>query len=467
MMLYKFSKDELDNIFADNHKGAKVTGTYFRATQYIVVVKRAIIKEQKGSNLIMKKKLFLLLFPLTLAMISCGKDVDAKVDKVDLARLLNDEEITEAFEKVKDNYAKKLSKCEMNAAYLSDDLVNQKSELTGSQIITIKGEEYAESKAEGTTKVTHDFYSYTNKSVENRKVAAFGDYYLSYSESYNDGQTDNKEERLNYYEKSTRSVSEVISSLPFSESEINQATIGVDKRDNIYAVFYQETINTQEGHDQNGKDCTFKDKITYEVSAKFGTLKDPKIESYKVVRKKEANYDKELKIYNKYQVLESYVTSYKYEYKSRGNNDGRSQFISSLPERIITNASFTQDCYYQSSTNEYSFVGSDSLSVYSKKFDFSSGAFTAKASQVPFSKNYAYSFNATYNFIELDKSKEEITILPSQSNGVSLTSHADFVIVTASSSNPIQLYKLIDNISSSYYDVSFYLKDGQMSVSII
>ena len=93
----------------------------------------------------MKKKLFLLLFPLTLAMVSCGKDVDAKVDKVDLARLLNSEEISEALEKVKDNYANKLSKCEINAAYLSDDLVNQKREVNGSQTITIKGDEYAES----------------------------------------------------------------------------------------------------------------------------------------------------------------------------------------------------------------------------------------------------------------------------------------------------------------------------------
>ena len=203
----------------------------------------------------MKKKLFLLLFPLTLAMVSCGKDVDAKVDKVDLARLLNSEEISEALEKVKDNYANKLSKCEINAAYLSDDLVNQKREVNGSQTITIKGDEYAESKSEATTKVTQDFYSYSNKAVENGKVAAFGDYYLAYSESYNDGQTANKEERLSYSNKGTKSISEAIAPLPFSENDINQATIGVDRRDNIYAVYYRETINTQEGHDQNGKEA--------------------------------------------------------------------------------------------------------------------------------------------------------------------------------------------------------------------
>ena len=417
----------------------------------------------------MKKKLFLLLFPLTLVMVSCGKDVDAKVDKVDLARLLNSEEISEALEKVKDNYANKLSKCEINAAYLSDDLVNQKREVNGSQTITIKGDEYAESKSEATTKVTQDFYSYSNKAVENGKVAAFGDYYLAYSESYNDGQTANKEERLSYSNKGTKSISEAIAPLPFSENDINQATIGVDRRDNIYAVYYRETINTQEGHDQNGKDCTFKEKTTYEVSAKFGTLKDPKLESYKIVSKIEANYDKELKIYSKYQVLQSRVTSYKYEYKSRGSNDGKDNFISSLPNESVQNISFRWFAYYDYyGDGSYYDYNSDNANISSTKKDFSSGALTAKTT-LSFSKTYGYTFSASASILKIDKSAKTIEV--NQKNYQDIISYNNFnsfekKTVKVSSSN-VELYYLKSDISSITCNFTLIFTTTSLTVNIV
>ena len=416
----------------------------------------------------MKKKLFLLLFPLTLTMISCGKDVDAKVDKVDLARLLNNEEITEALEKIQDNYANKLSKCEINVAYLTDDLVNQKRELSGSQTVTIKGNEYAESKSEGTTKVTQDFYSYTNKTVENKKVAAFGDYYLSYSESYNDGQVSNKEERLNYTDKGTKSISEAIASLPFTQGDINQATIGVDKKDNIYAVYYQETIDTQEGHDQNGKDCTFKEKTTYEVSAKFGTLKDPKIESYKIVRKKEANYDKELKIYNKYQVLESYVTSYKYEYKSRGNNDGMSSFISSLPSESVQNVNFVWRAYYDYfGDGSYYDYNSDNAIISSTKKDFSSGSLTAKTT-LSFSKTYGYTFIASATILKIDKSANTIEVTQKNYQDITYNNFKSFdKKSTTINGNAMELYYLKQDISSITCNFTLMYTPTSLVVSIV
>ena len=57
-------------------------------------------------------------------MVSCGKDVDAKMDKIDLARLLNNEEISEALEKVNENFDEKLTAIEVNAAVLDTDLVD-------------------------------------------------------------------------------------------------------------------------------------------------------------------------------------------------------------------------------------------------------------------------------------------------------------------------------------------------------
>ena len=115
---------------------------------------------QKGFNN-MKKKLFLLLLPLVMSMVGCGKDVSPNMDKVDLARLLTNDEIDEALEKVKDNFAHKLSGYEANMAMISDDLVNQKRETNASGSIKIKGDEYSESKMEMTTKVQNSFYSYT------------------------------------------------------------------------------------------------------------------------------------------------------------------------------------------------------------------------------------------------------------------------------------------------------------------
>ena len=416
----------------------------------------------------MKKKIFLLLLPLTLAMVSCGKDVDAKVDKVDLARLLNSEEISEALEKVKDNYANKLSKCEMNAAYLSDDLVNQKREVNGSQTITIKGDEYAESKSEATTKVTQDFYSYSNKAIENKKVAAFGDYYLSYSESYNDGQTENKQERLNYSDKNSKSISEAIFALPFDESDIDQATIGVDKKDNMYAVYYRETIDTKEGHDQNGKDCTFKEKTTYEVSAKFGNLKDPKIESYKIVSKVEANYDKELKIYNKYQVLQSYVTSYKYEYKSRGSNDGKDSFISSLPNESVQGISFRW-LAYEDYYGDGSYYGqtSDYANISSSKKDFSSGSLTAKTT-LSFSKNYGYTFSGSASILKIDKSAKTIAVEQKNYQDISYNGLSSFDKKTVTiNATTMELYFLKQDISSITCEFTLVYTPTTLTVSVV
>ena len=309
----------------------------------------------------MKKKLLLLLFPLTLAMVSCGKDVDAKLDKIDLARLLTDEEITEAFEKVKDNYADKLSGCEINAAGLQTDLINQKTESSASASYSIKGDEYAEGTATMETKVQNGFYSYTNKTTLTEKAAAFGKYYLSYEQVVNDGNNEDAEESLYCSSIDDMAITEFALSLPFTESDLSRATIGVDKNGTIYVAYFSESISTREGHDQNGKDCTFKDKSTYEMSGRFGTLKDPKIESYKIVRKIEANYDEELKIYSSYQVTQSSVVSYKYEYKDRGRNEGRDAFIDSLPDNYIESASVSALYYESYGSGSYVEAGSQPL----------------------------------------------------------------------------------------------------------
>ena len=89
-------------------------------------------------------------------MVSCGKDVDPKVDKVDLSRLLDDSEISEVFKKVKDNFANKLVAFDANAVLIDDDLIDQRTETSASGSAKIKGEEYAEIKAERVNKVKNN-----------------------------------------------------------------------------------------------------------------------------------------------------------------------------------------------------------------------------------------------------------------------------------------------------------------------
>ena len=412
----------------------------------------------------MKKKLLLLLLPLTLTMVSCGKDVGANLNKVDLARLLNDEEIAEALEKVKDNFADKLSGCEVNVAVLETDLVNEKSEMSGTASYKIKGDEYAEAKIETTTKVTKDFYSYSDKETVNEKVAAFGKYYLSYQEETKDGQKDTKEEHFSYEEKGDQSISDVIVGLPFSESQINMATIGVDRSNNIYMTYFSEAITSKEGHDQNGKDCVFKDKTTYEISGKFGNLKDPKMESYKIVRKVEANYDEELKIYSKYQVLQSYVSSYKFEYKNRGKNDGKDSFIDSLPEKSISNAQVGA-AVYEVSGSDYTRLGTFMITPSSSKSDFSSGNLTLKASRVDIEKDWAFTFLDQYTEVKIDKSAKEITPESKNHSTVNLNPHGDFDIVDTAAYG--KLYRLKDGLSDGFYNFKFELSSSALNVSII
>ena len=415
----------------------------------------------------MKKKAFLLLLPLTLSLVGCGKDVDAKMNNVDLARLLNDEEIANAYEAIKENYADKLSKCEINTATLDTDLLNQKTEESSSVTISIKGDEYAEITGSSESKVKNNFYSFTNKTVENRKVAAFGKYFITYASAYNDGQKDNAEESLSYMAKGTLSISEAAYSLPFDSSSLNMATIGVDKRDNIYAVYSVESISTFEGHDKDGKDATFKTKTTYEISGKFGTLKEPKVESYKIVEKREVNFDKELKIYSKYQLIKSDVASYKFEYKNRGKDEGKDAFIDGLPKTAIQSASISQEIYEDNGSGGYALYDYKSINnnvTYMKK-NLSSGSATIKASKVNFARPYAYSFINQYTILTIDKSAKEIF----ESNGadevVILSNNANFTTSIATSGKAIYVPKVgLDNYS---FDVQFVSNGTTLTVSII
>ena len=401
-------------------------------------------------------------------MVSCGKDVDAKMDKIDLARLLNDEEISEALEKVNENFDEKLTAIEVNAAVLDTDLVDKKTEANGTAKYTIKGDEYAESHTEMTTKVTNSFYTYTNKAVEDGKYAAFGKYYLRYRESYNDGQKDNKEQNLGYSSKGEYSISDIIMGLPFGSSDINQATIGVDRKNNIYAVYSTENIVTSEGHDKDGKDATFKDKTTYEINIKFGNLKDPRIESYKLVNKHEANYDKELKMYSNYQTLSSQVVSYKYEYKSRGNDSGKDNFIDFLPEKSIQNVELGM-VGYQKLGNEYIHYGTTNLYPDSTKKDFSSGSLTAKVNNVEFRKDMAYTFVNSYYLMTLDKKNEEIILGTKYDETLSLAESASLDIVNVPNpdgAGTVKGYQLKSGLTSTKLNLQFVSNGVTLNVSV-
>ena len=357
----------------------------------------------------MKKKAFLLLLPLTLAMVSCGKNLDPKVDKVDLVRLLEDEEISEVFKKVNDNFNNLVSKIEVNYALIEDDLIDQRSETTVSGSVVIKGNDYSESKAELVTKVKNNFYTYTTKTVTESKTAAFGDYYISMTESIQDDQKDNKSTMIDYEDKDDSNVVKATMTLPFTASSVTDATFGVDRGNNVYAVYNRETVNTTEGRDKDGKDASFIDKETYEIYAKLGNLKDPKIESFKTVRLYEANYDEELKIYKDYQTVRSYVMSYKFEYKNRGNNAGMDKFIDSLPDKYVSYASGTMNRYSKENSNSYIIDNGSYLSLSSfNSASYSDDLYTFKASNVNFMKDYAYNFVASYSELSINKSTREI-----------------------------------------------------------
>ena len=341
--------------------------------------------------------------------------------------------------------------------------------MNGTAKYTIKGDEYAESHTEATTKVTNNFYSYTNKAVEDGKYAAFGKYYLRYRESYNDGQKDNKEQNLGYSSKAENSISDVVMGLPFDITDLNQATIGVDRKNNIYAVYSTENIVTSEGHDKNGKDATFIDKTTYEINAKFGNLKDPKIESYKIVQKHEANYDKELKMYSNYQTLSSQVVSYKYEYKSRGNDSGKNSFIDSLPEKSIQSANIVMAEYEMIGSN-YIYNGASYLNPSSAKKDFSSGSLTWKVNNIEFEKNCAYTFINQYTAMTINKTKEEITVDNKSDETLSLQSNASLDIVDVpnpSGSGYLKGYKLKADLTDTEFNLKFVSNGSTLVVSVI
>ena len=412
----------------------------------------------------MKKKVFLLLLPLVMSLVSCGKDVSPNMDKIDLARLLSNDEINEALDKIEDNFVNKLSGMEVNLAMIYDDLVDQKKETTMSGSLKIKGDEYAESNAEMTTKVQNSFYTYTDKQVTNNKVAAFGEYYISMNESYKDGKKDDKTQLIDFDDKDGETIVQTCTNLPFDEDDIEDATVGVDKRDNIYIVYSEETIITKEGHDKDGKDATFIDKTTYEISGKLGSLKDPKVESYKIVRKMESNYDKQLKIYKDYQLVESNVVSYKFEYKNYGKNDGKDKFINSLPEHFIGAGEVFANAYTKlEGESNYSIVSSNMLNLSSSKINYDAGTYFAKLNNYQLNKNYAYTFDGVYSLITLDKSNQEIIFEDRQCDKFDLTASEDVIIETV---NNVKYFKLKENYNSSVADFEFTigLNDNRLSV---
>lgn len=403
-----------------------------------------------------------------MSLVGCNKDVDPKMDKVDLARLLNNEEISEALEKVKDNFANKLSGYEANLVMINDDLVDQKRETSVTGSVKIKGDEYAETKGEMTTKVQNSFYTYTDKTISESKTAAFGKYFVSMTESYKDGQKDNKDKLFNSQERGDKTIVEACVSLPFNSSSFDDATIGVDKRDNIFVVYSEETITTADGHDKDGKEATFIDKNSYEILGKFGNLKDPKLESYKVVRKHEANYNKELKTYKDYQLLESNVVSYKFEYKSLGKNDGKDKFISSLPEKFISTGEIYVSTYAKGEGNDYALLNQDYIDTSSNKIDFDNGTYNCKLNNYLLSKNYGYSFDAVYREVTLNKSTYEITNNDKQCANITYNaSNSNDVEVITSGTN--RVLRLKDNYTSATQSFEFVIKlsDNSLTVNVL
>ena len=414
----------------------------------------------------MKKKLFLLLLPLALSMVSCGKDVDPKVDKVDLSRLLDDGEISEVFKKVKDNFANKLVAFDANSVLIDDDLIDQRTETSTSGSAKIKGEEYAEIKAERVNKVKNNFYSYTTKMVMESKIAMFGKYVIELNETYNDNQKDKVDQTFDYYEVDDETIATASSSLPIDSTSLSDVTFGVDGLNNVYGVYSKETINTSEGRDKEGKDATFITKSTNELLIKLGNLKDPKLESYKIVSKRETNYDKELKIYKDYQLINSSVISYKCTYGNRGKNDGKDKFINSLPEKAIGAASVVTFRYRKDSSGYVAYDDND-LSVSRLRTNFNDNLFSYKANKMEFKRGFGYNFNASYQEITIDKGAQEIKTAIKQISSFSLNGSDDIEVYSTSvNGQNTQLLKLKDGLYTNNYDVEFYFDptNGSMAV---
>ena len=402
-----------------------------------------------------------------MSLVSCGKDVDPSMDKVELSRLLNNDEINEVFKKIEENFSNKLSGYEANYVMTDDDLVDQKEETTIYGSIKIKGDEYAETKAEMTSKVTNGFYSYTDKTISEGKVAAFGEYYVSMNEQYKDGKKDDKDKMINFSSKGTETIVDACSSLPFSLNGLSEATFGVDKRDNVYVVYSSETIATQQGIDKDGKDAAFLDKNTYEIFGKLGNLKDPKVESYKVVNKHEANYDKELKTYKDYRLLESNVVSYKFEYKNRGKNDGKDKFISALPDKFISATEIYVSTYGYTELSDYTLMSQDYLSTTSSKIDYDNGTFTCKRNNFTFYKDYAYSFDAVYRVATINKSSSEVSFEDKQCDKLTLNTVEDVQIITIPDGN-VKCYKAKNSALIDTFNVNFLvsLSDNSLVTSL-
>ena len=366
------------------------------------------IKTETKGIIIMNKKIVLFLLPLTLSMVSCGKDLDPKVDKVDLVRLLNSSEIFDAFKLIEENYSKNLVSLDANYSLINDDLINQRTEteITGS--IKIKGDGYSETKAEMSSKIKNNFYTYTSKMVQETKTAIFGDYYITLSESYKDGQKDQNNATIDYASSDGTTIAEASASLPITLSDLNNYTVGVDSFNNLYAVYSSETISTQEGRDNEGKDATFINKTTKEVLAKFGNLKNPRLESFKTVNKQEVNYNEELKVYKDYQTILSTVSSYKFQYGNLGRNDGKDKFINSLPERSLTAVSINCLRYYKTGGDSYTDYDVNHIYVASIRNNCNQNIYKFEETGMEFLKDYAYNFEASYQELLIDKANQGI-----------------------------------------------------------
>lgn len=416
------------------------------------------------------KKQLLTLLPLVLMLISCGKDVDPKVNKVDLSRLLSQDEISSAFKTIADNFSNKLVGMEVNLSTLEDNLIDQKNENSATGTLKIKGDEYAEAKMESTSKLHNNFYTVSTKTAVDMKFAVFGKYFITYSETVKDNQKDNIEKTYEYVDMDDNTISEAIASLPLVSEDLSVYTIGVDAFNTVYAVYSKESIYTNDGRDKEGKDATFIDKVTREVLVKCGNLKDPKMESYKVVEKHEANYNEERKIYSDYQIVSSSVMSYKFEYRNRGNNDGKDKFIKSLPDKYIDYSEIRRYVYSSSgSSGSYSPLTSEAITSASKQ-NYEEGLFTYKADKVQFTKVYAYGFEAQYYEITIDKANQTISAENKKCASKTYNLSEDFEKVTTSiNGQNIEIFKFKnDKTSNGSYNVEVVLNvyDSSMTVTV-
>ena len=424
------------------------------------------------------KKSVLTLFLLPLVITSLGacekkssenkNPTSPELDKVELVRLLSSAEVSDSNEACLKKIKEEFVGYEWTYTSYDSDLLFYSEENTTITKVTVKGDKYAEKKAESVTKTTNGFYTYNQINTTETKYAFFGDYLLTVDETYANVNVDNKYLTFSY---SARNSDSTISSLTFdvTTSATYNLRLGIAKNGKVYGVYTNQNIEKSYGHNKEGKEVTYLDKTTKEVIAEYGTLEKPQLNFFKSYVKTEKNYDNETNVFSDYKVTSLRVDYYKYSYGEIGKSTEQTDLINSLVDSYVKGVNIRYSVLRQSEDGEsYTNVGSGSPDYPGPgdygQIDYRTGQYIFSRVEVPFYQNDFVTFTNECSLVSFDKKKGTITESTVTNETVNLKTHPKFVIRTI---NGVKYYGLKSASREGNYAMKFVSDGKTLEVSIL